>query len=147
MANRLTTEEFIIRAKKVHNDKYDYSKTKYNHSTDKVKIICPIHGEFEQQASVHLFGHGCPKCGNITISIKKRNSLNEFITKAQKIHGKKYNYAKVQYKTNNTKVKIICPEHGEFEQTPYHHIKGQGCPKCAIIAKANKRRKTNKECI
>ena len=69
MANRLTTEEFIAKAKQVHDNKYDYSKTKYNHSTDKVKIICPIHGEFEQQASVHLFGHGCPKCGNITISL------------------------------------------------------------------------------
>ena len=141
MANRITTEQFIAKAKLKHGNKYDYSKTIYNHSTEKVKIICPIHGEFEQQASVHLFGCGCPKCGNKTIGDKKRIKVNTFFTKANKVHNNKYDYSKVKYKNINEKVTIICPIHGEFEQTPYHHLEGQGCPKCAIIARANKRRK------
>ena len=56
---------------------------------------------------------------------------NLFIQKAHKIHGDKYDYCKVEYVNNNTKVCIICPIHGEFWQTPNHHLSGQGCPKCS----------------
>ena len=55
----------------------------------------------------------------------------EFIEKARKVHGDKYDYSKVNYINSTTKVCIICPEHGEFWQRPYCHIKGQGCPKCS----------------
>ena len=58
----LTTEEFITRSNERHNNKYDYSKVEYVKSADKVKIICPTHGEFEQIARNHIFGQGCPKC-------------------------------------------------------------------------------------
>lgn len=55
----------------------------------------------------------------------------EFIERAIKTHGNKYDYSKVEYINNRTKVCIICPEHGEFWQIPYHHLKGNGCKKCA----------------
>ena len=54
----------------------------------------------------------------------------EFIEKAIKTHVEVYDYSKVEYVNNRTKVCIICSEHGEFWQTPHNHLKGQGCPKC-----------------
>ena len=119
------TEQFIEKARKVHGDKYDYSKVNYVNSSTKVTIICPIHGEFEQTPNKHLLGQGCPKCaGGIKLTTKN------FIEKARKVHGDKYDYSKVNYVNNRTKVIIICPEHGEFEQTPASHLTGSGCPMC-----------------
>jgi len=60
----MTTQEFIDKANKVHNNKYDYSNTIYSRSKKNVTIICPTHGEFSQLPNGHLNGHGCPKCSN-----------------------------------------------------------------------------------
>lgn len=68
MTKRLTTEDFIQRARKTHGDKYDYSQSVYVNSTTPLKIICPIHGEFIQAPSEHLRGHGCLLCGFDKIS-------------------------------------------------------------------------------
>ena len=137
-----TTEVFIEKAKKVHGDKYDYSKVIYKGSNQKICIICPTHGEFWQIATQHLKGCGCPKCAGII-----KSSTEEFIEKARKIHDNRYDYSKVEYKNVNTKVCIICPIHGEFWQTPKNHLNGQGCNKCAIDYKANKRKLSLKEFI
>ena len=119
------TEEFIKKAKKVHGDKYDYSKVNYIGSKIEVTIICPEHGEFKQRPNDHLNGIGCPKCsGHVKLTTE------EFIKRAREIHGDKYDYSKVNYINNHTNVIIICPEHGEFKQTPKSHLNGQGCPKC-----------------
>ena len=59
----------------------------------------------------------------------------DFITKARQVHGDKYDYSKVEYINNSTKVCIICPEHGEFWQRPNHHLSGHGCPKCKNVFK------------
>ena len=123
---RLTTEEFIRKAKEVHGDKYDYSKVKYVNVRTKVCIVCPEHGEFQQMPNNHLNGQGCPKCGQ-----EKRNSnTEEFIRKAKEVHGDKYDYSKVEYVNAYTKVRIICPIHGDFEQNAHSHLNGRGCPKC-----------------
>ena len=122
---------FLEKARKVHNNKYVYSKVIYKNQKEKVCIICPEHGEFFQTPGSHLQGRGCPKCAN---SNKNKNSIlttEEFILRAREIHGWKYDYSKVEYKNNSTKVCIICPEHGEFLQTPNNHLNGEGCPKCA----------------
>ena len=124
------TKEFIDEAVKIHNNKYDYSKVEYSLSSEKVCIICPEHGEFWQVANEHLKGHGCPKCGINNISVKNRLTTEEFIRKAKVIHNNKYDYSKVEYIVNNEYVTIICPEHGEFTQTPNSHLNGSGCPKC-----------------
>ena len=90
-----TIEEFIEKANKIHNNKYDYSKVDMlNRNEDgKVCIICPIHGEFWQKPSQHLIGKGCKKCGS--------NKLNTetFIKKAKKIHGNDISYEKTVYKS------------------------------------------------
>jgi hypothetical protein len=127
---KLTTEKFIEKARKVHGNKYDYSKVEYKNAHTKVCIICPIHGEFWQIPNDHLNGSGCPKCKiNKIISIKKMDE-KKFIEKSKKIHGDKYDYSKVEYINSKTKVCIICPIHGEFWQKPNNHLRGQGCLKC-----------------
>ena len=131
----LTQDEFIMKSIKIHGNKYDYSKVEFKKKTDNIIIICPEHGEFYQQVSVHLQGCGCPKCGKIiagkSISRKRKMEIEEFILRAKEIHGNKYNYSKVEYNTTNDKICIICPKHGEFWQRATNHInKGNGCPKC-----------------
>ena len=59
----------------------------------------------------------------------------EFINKAIQVHGDKYDYSKVDYKTNKINVKILCKIHGEFPQTPSNHLKGQKCSKCSGVYK------------
>ena len=126
-----STEQFIQEAQKIHDLKYDYSKVKYINSTEKVKIICSEHGEFEQTPNLHLRGSGCPICGRIQLSNTQAWTQEQFIQEAQKIHGSKYNYSKVKYINMNTLVKIICSEHGKFEILPQVHLKGSGCPYCS----------------
>lgn len=123
---RFTTEEFIKKASKIHNGKYDYSKSEYIGSNKKINIICLIHGVFSQDASEHLRGRGCRKC-----SIQGCGT-ERFVEKAKVVHGDRYDYSLVEYKNNTTKVKITCKEHGVFEQIPNNHIsQKQGCPICA----------------
>jgi len=127
---KLSTEEFIQKAIQVHGDKYDYSQVVYINSRTKVCIICLNHGTFWQQPFDHLYNHGCRKCNIINQPQCRPSNTEDFIKKAKKVHNK-YDYSKVIYVNNKTKICIICPEHGEFWQTPNAHIQGQGCPKCA----------------
>lgn len=119
-------DEFIEKAKKIHRNKYDYSKSIYKTSTKKLDIICPTHGIFSQQAMSHLMGAGCPKCAIMKKTLTKEKFIENAITK----HGNKYDYSNVNYINSKIKVKIICFKHGEFEQKPTSHLMGRGCPIC-----------------
>ena len=121
-----STAEFIIEAKKVHGDKYDYSKTVYEGSLRKVCITCPKHGDFWQIADGHLRGAGCPQCHNLS----RRSNKDVFIAKCRKVYGDLYDYSKVEYVHNKEKVCVICPKHGEFWVTPNNHMRGSRCPAC-----------------
>ena len=141
MSKIVTLDEWIGRFKKVHGDKYDYSKVEYVDSKTKVCIICPEHGEFWQTPNNHSRGYGCPLCGlkKVREAVKRKN-LNaklSFIEKAKQIHGNKYDYSKTEYKDAKTKVCIICPEHGEFWQIPNVHLYGHGCALCDKSHKIN----------
>ena len=127
---KLTTEEFIKKAREVHGDKYDYSKVEYVDSKTKVCIICKEHGEFWQQPNNHLHGIGCSQCGLEMRRKKHTHTFDDFLTKAKSIHGDKYDYSKVDYVNKRTKVCIVCPSHGDFCQSPKKHLAGQGCKKC-----------------
>ena len=130
--SKLTTEEFIKKAKEIHGNKYNYSKVVYKSNDEPVCIICPEHGEFWQTPHTHLGGHDCPKCRYVkSWDTRGRITTEEFIKKARKIHGDKYGYEKTEYKNNRTKVKIHCPKHGYFLQTPSVHLRGNGCPICS----------------
>ena len=126
---KLTTEEWIEKAKHTHGNKYDYSKVVYEGANTKVCIICPIHGEFWQTPDKHLNAkRGCSKCGG-----SYNYTTEEFIEKVKETHGNRYDYNKVEYINAKTKVCIICREHGEFYQTANEHLSGSGCMKCAGI--------------
>jgi len=122
-----TREEFVKLAKEKYGEKYDYSLVEYKGSTVKVKIICSIHGVFYQKPKDHLSKLSCPKCSNIKT---KQILLNNFIEKSSKIHKNKYTYSEVDYINSKENVKIICPEHGLFLQSPSTHLTGSGCKKC-----------------
>jgi hypothetical protein len=126
----ISKEEFIEKARKVHGNKYDYSKVEYVNYRTKVCIICPKHGEFWQEPGNHIYGYGCKKCANELIAKCQTKTNDEFIEKARKVHGNKYDYSKVEYVNAKAKVCIICPKHGEFWQTPDNHLEGKGCPYC-----------------
>ena len=134
---RLTTEEFIKRAKEIHGDKYDYSLVNYINLYTKVEIICKTCGDhFWMDPNNHLHGkQGCPICAqkeaNIKISQSKTLTTEEFIKRARTIHGDKYDYSLVEYKDMTTPVKIIYPIDGIFEQKPSLHLRGSGCQICA----------------
>lgn len=118
-------EKFCSDAAIKHQNKYDYSLVDYKNCRQKVQIICPIHGIFEQSPDGHLQGQGCSKCaGNIKLS------ADEVIKKAIEKHKNKYDYSQSLYTSMHTKMKILCFVHGIFEQTPANHLFGQGCPIC-----------------
>jgi len=130
-----TNEEAIANVKKVHGDKFDYSLTEYVGVDYKIKIICPIHGIFEQYYSAHLNGFGCKKCAYENQKIKKsKKNKEEFIIKANEIHNK-YDYSLVEYENAHIEVKIICPIHGVFEVKPTNHLRNKNgkCPKCNLL--------------
>lgn len=136
MSKKLSTEEFITKARMRHGDRYDYSKVSYVNQKTPVTIICPIHGEFYQRPNNHYMGAGCPVCSG-----NKCYDTTSFIAKAKAVHGDEYDYSKVSYHNCKTKVVIICHRHGAFEQTPTKHLSGQGCPLCSQA----KLEKTNME--
>ena len=106
------------KSEKVHGDKYDYLLVEYKTSHEKVSIVCKEHVAFNQKDNGHLNGKGCPTCaGNIKLTTK------DFINKINVIHGNKYDYSLVKYTKNKNKVKIVCPNHGVFEQSPKHSLK------------------------
>ena len=137
MSKRKTTEQFIIDAWCMHGDKYNYKLVEYKNNKTKVKIICSAHGVFEQRPDAHLQMKECIKCKYKKLSKSLSMNINQFIDKAKLIHGDKYDYSLVEYKNNYTKVKIICPVHGVFEQTPKDHLRGQGCKLCFNSYKSN----------
>lgn len=127
---RKDTQYFIKESRLIYGDKYDYSKTNYISALKKVEIICPKHGSFCVTPNDHLNGKSCKKCGYESVSEKLSMSTEEFISKAKNIHGEKYNYSKVNYINYKSKIRIICPIHGDFYQSAITHLRGCGCPKC-----------------
>ncbi|NJO59674.1 MAG: hypothetical protein HC836_15625 [Richelia sp. RM2_1_2] len=129
-----TLNSFITSANIVHDKKYDYSHiNQYDGAKTKINIVCFKHGTFSQTPQKHLLGQGCPLCGKEEMGKKNSLTTNEFIEKAKKIHGDKYDYSAIQYKNNHTLVKILCKNHGFFKQIPNSHLSGKGCARCGII--------------
>ena len=134
LANRKHNEKakntFIEKATAKHNGYYIYDETTYINSRSLIDVICPKHGKFTIKANTHLNGHGCRLCSNEKNSENCRSTLSDVITKGNIIHNNKYDYSLSIYVNSYIPMKIICPIHGIFEQMPYKHLDGQGCPKC-----------------
>ena len=122
----MNTASFLEKSKKIHGDRYDYSLSSCNNARDLVSIICKKHGVFEQMATLHATGYGCQKCANESSRLDTADVLRRF----REVHGNKYSYGDFQYRTGMEKIKITCPDHGEFEQYARYHLRGMGCKKC-----------------
>lgn len=123
-------EKFLIKARKIHGNKYDYSKVNFINTSSKIEIICPIHGTFLQTPHNHLHNRGCKKCGIVVRSSSRATSTKDFVKKATHIYKNKYDYSKFIYVRSFIKGIIICPIHGDFAQTPNNHLRGAECPLC-----------------
>jgi hypothetical protein len=128
--SKTTLSDFIKKAKEKHNEFYSYPDQEYNGSNSKIRIICPIHGEFLQGVSNHLHGFGCTKCGVDKSRSDKRDNMESFIKKSKLIHGDFYIYPDQVFNGCKEKITIKCPDHGDFYQIPNNHLCGSGCPKC-----------------
>ena len=128
-----TTEEWIGKAKKLYNGKYDLSKVVYVSNKTPVVVICPEHGEFYPLPNNYINGvSGCPKCNDIRKHKQFSKTTEQFIKESIEIHDNLYDYTNTVYVNATTNVKILCKEHGEFEQNPGAHLSGCGCPKCKL---------------
>ena len=126
-----TTERFIKAARLVHGDAYDYSKTVYVKTSQKVCIICKRCGrEFWQTPNSHLAGHGCEVCSYVDRGANCAKSQDEFLRQARDRWGNRFDLSQVEYKCSSEKVCVICKEHGPFYIRPYQFLNGGACPIC-----------------
>ena len=88
---------FISKAATIHHNKFDYTLVDYRYASQKVKIICPVHGAWEQRPNDHLMGCGCPGCKFDKIASQKRHTVHDFIHHAMMKHGNTYDYSRVRY--------------------------------------------------
>jgi hypothetical protein len=130
---KLDTIELLKRAKLIHGDKYDYSKTEYVNKRVNIIVTCKLHGDFTISPKNHWEGQGCKQCGYINRD-NRRSETNKFIQQAKDVHGDKYDYTKTEYTTARNKVKIVCPIHGEFDiKAASHTTNKQGCRECGYM--------------
>jgi very-short-patch-repair endonuclease len=125
--------EIERRAIEIHGGKYSYLKDSYISMTKKMKILCAIHGEFEQIVGNHLAGAGCPTCARLIIDAKRTMPEAEVFTKASIVHKDKYSYVLGSYISMNKPIEILCNKHGLFTQIAGDHMDGHGCPRCGKI--------------
>lgn len=147
MTRKVSQQDFINRCVAKHGGAYDYSKTVYVGIHAPITITCPTHGDFSQLANTHVRGGGCYHCGRIKTLSSRKISTAEFITRAKRIHGDRYDYSEAEYIKAKTPVKIKCPVHGYFEVTPDSHTgnKRIGCSKCAMEEYRKSKILTNQE--
>ena len=130
-------ESFIKKAKKIHGKKIDYSKANYTTAKEKTIFVCHKHGDFSARPDNILHGKGCPECRREKIMAANRKKSQEaakkFVARAMRKHGKAYDYSQAKYETIHKPISIICPLHGQFEQSPANHLAGNGCPDCTLF--------------
>lgn len=134
-------KEFAAKATIVHANRYDYSKINYINAKHKIEIICNKHNlSFYVSPNKHLGGQGCPHCAKSNIGKHNKVNHNEYLTRCNQKHNKKYNYDLTEYTKWTDYINVICPEHGIFYVRASEHIKGQGCPKCSIKTSKGERK-------
>lgn len=131
--------KFLIRAKEIHGDKYDYSQITIEHirgATSKVLIFCKrCNYQWSSSVNNHINAKsGCPSCAGLL-----KWDLKKFLEEARKIHGESYDYSQVRDEDivrNFTKIPVACRKCG-YHWLPQlnHHIEGHGCPQCAGLIK------------
>jgi len=131
-----TVNQFLEKINSKYGNKFQFDFTNWSGITgNKIKVICPIHGEFEQFPRNLLLSAcktGCKKCGLESKNKSKTKSLDNFLIKANKIHNNKYEYKINNYQNRKSKITVICKKHGKFVKSAQKHLSGQGCFHCRI---------------
>lgn len=140
-------KKFVSESKALHEDVYNYSKTKYVKNNQKVVITCEIHGDFKIFPSDHLKGSGCQKCGNIRTAESARKSPKDFLEECKSIHGDNYIYDKVVYTHSHSKITVTCKVHGDFNISPSRFLAAKGCRKCSFLNNGHNRTKFVNRCV
>lgn len=148
-----TFSKLIKKAKEIHGDKYVYDESTYVKVTEKMKIICPVHGEFWQSMHCHIGKRqGCPKCGKEKprkkFTHRGKITSEDFIELCREKFGDKFQYELSNFKNVLSEIKVICPEHGETIQKAIVHLNSKyGCPQCANAAISKNNLYTTEEFI
>ena len=135
---KLTNEEFIVKARAIHSDKYDYSDCSYEHSLKKVVVNCPAHGPFKINPSNHTNNkQGCWHCGNEATGTKQRRSLANVLDEIKsKPNSDSYDFSMIKDFKNDRidLVSVRCLKHGMYERTLRDILRSRyfGCKKCKI---------------
>lgn len=132
MAKNFTQEDFLQRMKENFGDKFDFSESVYNGYEENITYKCPKHGYITTKARNLIKGYGCKACLMEVVKAALRKTQEQFLEEVIAVHGDRYDYSLVEYVNSATKVKIICPEHGVFKQTPNSHLQEKKCPRCAL---------------
>lgn len=134
-SRKISTAEFIRRAKRIYGETYDYSGVKYLSAKEPVKLRCSLHGSFEVTPDAHTGSKrvGCVKCSRRKYSESKTLTTSEFISRCYAVHGTTYDYSETKYTASREKVQIKCKKHGIFSQNANKHLSGQGCPHCVTL--------------
>lgn len=134
--NKISTSEWVIKANKIHKNEYSYLLTEYTGAKNKIKIICKIHGEFEQTANNHLQGQKCPKCQNEYRSNNTKSSLVDFINKVESVSPLQFDFSDTVYINSRTKVKVKCKVCNSIEEkSPKALVSGVSCMNCTNLSK------------
>lgn len=146
---RRTTEEFIELCKIRHNNFYIYNTETigFVNNTSRIKVICPIHGEFEIIAGYHLHGGKCCLCNpNGKKNFVKCNNLKyktdeELINQLKQIHGDNYDLSNVHVCRMTDCIHPACKRHNvELNIRLRDFIRGKGCNLCGIEKSREKRK-------
>ena len=134
---KLTNEQFVDKAKKVHGNKYSYDKCFYEHSLKKVIIECDLHGPFEIKPSNHINNHqGCWHCGNESTGRLQKKSIQTFISQVKsKLGHENYDFSKIkEFKNNRDIVDVVCNIHGPYRRSPRDILRSKyfGCRSCKL---------------
>ena len=134
----VTTESFIVEAKEVYGNRYDYSKVDYKNRDHRVVVTCPVHGDFQVYAREHLDGKGCPKC----------EKGEKFIAKLKEKFGDKFGLEEFVYENSTSPVTLICPTHGAFSRLPNQILNYRfGCPECGNEVQRQQQEESHKAAV
>lgn len=128
-----TTEEYLKELGDKYGDRYSYERFAYEGIRVKSTVTCRVHGDFSITPASHSRGKGgCKQCGIDSKNLAQRSTLEDFIRKAEAVHGVgTYCYSDTKYKNGSSYLFINCFTHGKFKQRASKHLEGSGCPDCA----------------
>ena len=137
VSKRCTLDEFIAKAVKKHQDRYDYSDVNYINNSTKISIKCKAcNTQLSMTPHDHTSGRGCRNCYVKSLFL----DTETFIKKSVQRHGLLYDYSESVYTSSMDKIKIKCSNGHTFFQRACSHISGDGCRQCADESQVGQKR-------